>query len=724
MWKRITTKRDFLNEAIDELRKLPSSKEMGNIPSIYKVIKQGDVDSFVKSGMIRQLAGGEENRNDVYGEGVYAHITLESAIKLAQRESNYYGDVVLEMKLLGGYEGFVMYGGSRNIDNLIIKTYGRNMSVEEQLYAITKDHAFAKKWAKYGPSSLGKAQKSLRREGYNIRGMVYEWGQYYAILPFIFSDAIPFATAKVWSSTNVGNIQFRTVYNDKQNKEIAGNFDPIAQLDMINAEYSRASVVRVAIDDNLYCVIKSNKTGGYNIVKIDEDNVVNPRPKYIIPKNIYLSERPTAPDTENGQFMFSYMGINFYGTVCHEVARIPAFWNEIENDWCEFKDLENCVKQMRGDDGTKVAERLNEEITDLTKEDFLKKRTCIVYTCTHANAVDAIFKSGFSRQFAADNDKNYNGGRGFYGNGVYGSVILGKEYESFRRKGNLGMKDAGAIYLSNYPDGSKPDKYKYGPVILKCVLLGGFSNFLIFDEEWAKRVYKGNWKLEDQIKQIVGQKDPSAAKMFCDRILRRTPARYNVDADDSRTTQTLASMFRGSMSEFNEWETFCRKFGIRGAIYHGGNDGFAFVAYNYSEVIPVAASFDHGKTWKDDKFDFDIAKERSFANPDAAHKYGHLYRDMNTSSPVLVNCGGKKFSVTVVQTMNGKFNILNNHTGDKVSPIDFDERPAISTEGEFQFLVGGRMFYGIYNHELAQIPAFWDPNENDWFPFNELKEHI
>ena len=707
MWKRITTKRDFLNEAIDELRKLPSSKEMGNIPSIYKVIKHGDIDSYVKSGMIRQLAGGEDGRNDVYGEGVYAHITLESAIKLAQRESNFYGDVVLEMKLLGGYEGFVMYGGSRNIDNLIIKTYGRNMSVEEQLYAITKDHAFAKKWAKYGPSSLGKAQKSLRREGYNIRGMVYEWGQYYAILPFIFSDAIPFATAKVWSSTNVGNIQFRTVYNDKQNKDIAGNFDPIAQLDMINAEYSRASVVRVAIDDNLYCVIKSNKTGGYNIVKIDEDNVVNPRPKYIIPKNIYLSERPTAPDTENGQFMFSYMGINFYGTVCHEVAKIPAFWNEIENDWCEFKDLEDCVKQMRGGDGTKVAESLNEEITDLTKEDFLNGKKRIVYVCAHTSDVDAIFKNGFSRQFANNNDYMHNGGALTYGDGQYGSVSL----------------DNAANNLSRKTDYGKSDGKKYGSVIIKCVLMGSFYNFLIFDEDLAKYIYKDKWQIMDQIDHIV--KDPTARnelKNFVRPYLGR--ALYNPSQDPmSRTNHVLFSMF-SSQNGFRKWTNFFRQNGIRGGVYHGHGDGYCFVCYNYSDVIPVAYSTDYGKSWKDDKFDFDAAKERSFKDPDAASRFGHKFKGMDSATPVLVNCGGKKFSVTVVQTLNGKYNILNNHTGDKVSPIDFDERPTISTEGEFQFLVGGRMFYGIYNHELAQIPAFWDPNENDWFPFNELKEHI
>ena len=706
MWKRITTKRDFLNEAIDELRKLPSSKEMGNIPSIYKVIKQGDVDSFVKSGMIRQLAGGEEDRNNVYGEGVYAHITLDSAIRLSHRES-YYGDTVLEMKLLGGYEGFVMYGGSRNIDDLIIKTYGRKMSVEEQLYAITKDHAFAKKWAKYGPSSLGKAQKSLRREGYNIRGMVYEWGQYYAILPFIFSDAIPFATAKVWSSTNVGNIQFRTVYNDKQNKEIAGNFDPIAQLDMINAEYSRASVVRVAIDDNLYCVIKSNKTGGYNIVKIDEDNVVNPRPKYIIPKNIYLSERPTAPDTENGQFMFSYMGINFYGTVCHEVAKIPAFWNEIENDWCEFKDLEDCVKQMRGGDGTKVAESLNEEITDLTKEDFLNGKKRIVYVCAHTSDVDAIFKNGFSRQFANNNDYMHNGGALTYGDGQYGSVSL----------------DNAANNLSRKTDYGKSDGKKYGSVIIKCVLMGSFYNFLIFDEDLAKYIYKDKWQIMDQIDHIV--KDPTARnelKNFVRPYLGR--ALYNPSQDPmSRTNHVLFSMF-SNQNGFRKWTNFFRQNGIRGGVYHGHGDGYCFVCYNYSDVIPIAYSTDYGKSWKDDKFDFDAAKERSFKDPDAASRFGHKFKGMDSATPVLVNCGGKKFSVTVVQTLNGKYNILNNHTGDKVSPIDFDERPTISTEGEFQFLVGGRMFYGIYNHELAQIPAFWDPNENDWFPFNELKDHI
>ena len=706
MWKRITTKRDFLNEAIDELRKLPSSKEMGNIPSIYKVIKHGDIDSYVKSGMIRQLAGGEENRNDVYGEGVYAHITLDSAIRLSHRES-YYGDTILEMKLLGGYEGFVMYGGSRNIDNLIIKTYGRNMSVEEQLYAITKDYAFAKKWARYDPRSFGNAQKSLRREGYNIRGMVYEWGAYYAVLPFVFSDAIPFATARVWDNTNTGNIQFKTVYNDKQNKEIAGNFDPIAQLDMINAEYSRASVIRVAIDDNLYCVIKSNKTGGYNIVKIDEDNIINPRPKYIIPKNIYLSERPTAPDTENGQFMFSYMGINFYGTVCHEVARIPAFWNEIENDWCEFKDLENCVKQMRGDDGTKVAESLNEEITDLTKEDFLNGKKRIVYVCAHTSDVDAIFKNGFSRQFANNNDYMHNGGALTYGDGQYGSVSL----------------DNAANNLSRKTDYGKSDGKKYGSVIIKCVLMGSFYNFLIFDEDLAKYIYKDKWQIMDQIDHIV--KDPAARnelKNFVRPYLGR--ALYNPSQDPmSRTNHVLFSMF-SSQNGFRKWTNFFRQNGIRGGVYHGHGDGYCFVCYNYSDVIPVAYSTDYGKSWKDDKFDFDAAKERSFKDPDAASRFGHKFKGMDSATPVLVNCGGKKFSVTVVQTLNGKYNILNNHTGDKVSPIDFDERPTISTEGEFQFLVGGRMFYGIYNHELAQIPAFWDPNENDWFPFNELKEHI
>lgn len=706
MWRRITTKRDFLNEAIDELRKLPSSKEMGNIPSIYKVIKHGEIDSYVKSGMIRQLAGGEENRNDVYGEGVYAHITLDSAIRLSHRES-YYGDTVLELKLLGGYEGFVMYGGSRNIDDLIIKTYGRKMSVEEQLYVITKDYTFAKKWARYDPRSFGNAQKSLRREGYNIRGMVYEWGAYYAVLPFVFSDAIPFATARVWADTNTGNIQFKTVYNDKQNKEIAGNFDPIAQLDMINAEYSRASVVRVAIDDNLYCVIKSNKTGGYNIIKIDEDNVINPRPKYIIPKNIYLSERPTAPDTENGQFMFSYMGINFYGTVCHEVARIPAFWNEIENDWCEFKDLENCVKQMRGGDGTKVAESLNEEITDLTKEDFLNGKKRIVYVCAHTSDVDAIFKNGFSRQFANNNDYMHNGGALTYGDGQYGSVSL----------------DNAANNLSRKTDYGKSDGKKYGSVIIKCVLMGSFYNFLIFDEDLAKYIYKDKWQIMDQIDHIV--KDPAARnelKNFVRPYLGR--ALYNPSQDPmSRTNHVLFSMF-SSQNGFRKWTNFFRQNGIRGGVYHGHGDGYCFVCYNYSDVIPVAYSTDYGKSWKDDKFDFDAAKERSFKDPDAASRFGHKFKGMDSATPVLVNCGGKKFSVTVVQTLNGKYNILNNHTGDKVSPIDFDERPTISTEGEFQFLVGGRMFYGIYNHELAQIPAFWDPNENDWFPFNELKEHI
>ncbi len=708
-WKKITTKKAFLNEAIDELRKLPDKRTMSGYKSIYKVIKQGFVDSFVKNGIIRQMAGGEEGTNIAYGEGVYAHITLGSAIRLAQHDSYSYGDVILEMKLLGGFKNFVFFGGTPEIDRLLVETYGSKLSVQDQLLKITGDSAFAAKYGRMSASSMGFAQQEMRRRGYNIRGMVYPWGwgtSYSVVLPFVFSDVIPYATAKVHGYTNENNIQFRDVYTDENKKQVAQNFDPIAQLDLINAEYSRAAVVRVAVDNNLYCVIKSNKTGGYNIIKIDEDNIENPRPKYIIPKNIYLSDKPTAPETDSGQFMFNYQGLSWYGTVCHEVAKIPAFWNPVENDWCEFKDLEDAVKERRYEQ-MQANESINEEITDLTKEDFLNGKKRIVYVCAHASDVDAIFKNGFSRQFTNNNDYMHNGGALTYGDGQYGTPDL----------------DNAANNLARKTDPSKSDNKKYGGVIIKCVLMGSFYGFLIFDETLAKYIYKDKWQIQDQIDYIV--KDPAARKELKD-YCRQFSGRelYNPKNDSmSRTNHVLFNMFV-NQAGFKKWTNFFRQHGIRGGVYHGHGDGYCFVCYNFSDVIPIAYSTDYGKSWRDDKFDFDLAKERSFRDPDAAQKYGHRFKGMNSATPVLVNCGGKKFSVTVVETFNGKFNILNNHTGKKVSPIDFDEKPAISTEGEFQFTVGGHMFYGIYNHEGAQIPAFWDPQENDWFPFNELKEHI
>lgn len=708
-WKKITTKKAFLNEAIDELRKLPDKKTMSGYKSIYKVIMQSFVDSFVKNGAIRQMAGGEEGSNIAYGEGVYAHISLDSAIRLAHNESECYGDVILEMKLLGGFKGFVFFGGTPEIDRLLVETYGSKLSVYDQLLTITGDASFAARYGNKSAYSMGFAQQDMRRKGYNIRGMVYPWGwgtSYSVVLPFVFSDVIPFATAKIYHSTNAGNIQFRDVYTDENKEHVAKNFDPIAQLDLIDAQYSRAAVVRVAIDSNLYCVIKSNKTGGYNIIKIDEDNVERPRPKYIIPKNVYLSEKPTAPDTENGQFMFNYQGLSWYGTVCHEVAKIPAFWNPIEEDWCEFKDLENVANEIRYGQ-FQANETINEEITDLTKEDFLNGKKRIVYVCAHASDVDAIFKNGFSRQFANNNDYMHNGGALTYGDGQYGSVDL----------------DNAANNLSRKSDYGKSDGKKYGSTIIKCVLMGSFYNFLIFDENLAKYIYKDKWQIMDQIDHIV--KDPSAKneiKSFVRPYLGREL--YNPKNDSmSRTNHVLYNMFN-NQSGFKKWTGFFRQNGIRGAVYHGHGDGYCFVCYNFSDVIPVAYSVDYGKTWKDDKFDFDLAKERSFKDPDAAAKFGHRYRGMDSATPVLINCGGKRFSVTVVETFGGKYNILNNHTGTKVSPIDFDEKPTISTDGDFQFSVRGNMFYGIYNHEGAQIPAFWDPQENDWFPFNELKDHI
>lgn len=723
-------KKNITQESVDELKAIPTGKEFTNLYNLYKVIPSNLLPSYINAFDRKLSAGYNGSGKDCYGQGAYLNFDIKNAITLLGSWN--YGDCIIQVKLLGGFKNFLFFDTRYNsfIADLCAKTYGRPMSVEEQLLEITKDPNIARRYASDDASYFGRySQSKIRREGYNIRGMVYDWGSGHPVaLPFNFGDVITCAAAPHLSShVSVDDVKraLKGVLDDKSRKTQSEWFDTVPQMEMLNANKENMPYKRCKLDGCIYVPYEKKGGGKFNLVRIDEKDPVNPKPEFIIPFNVKLDEMPSLPDDE-GVFYFSVSGISFGGIVRYsEDTPIPAYWCEEDQQWYSFKDFDYGFNLAAAN--KRVAESVKEEkrkiikeafSPDMTAAEFFSKNGCIVYTCTHADSVSGIFKNGFSRQYAAENDRNYNGGRGFYGNGVYGSVSLGKPYSEISSKGNLGMNDAGAIYLSSYPDGSKSDGFKYGPVILKCILLGGWNNFLIFDERLARIVYKDNWTIDKQIGQIVGSKDSAAAQTLFNAVRHNT--RYNVDSSDSRTTQALAGLFRGSQAEFDRWEAFFRKFGIRGAIYHGGNDGYAFVCYNYSEVVPVAASYDHGKTFTNKDFDYETTKSRLSFDGDMQAKVGHIYKKVSKFSKK-VECNGKIFGLTLVETRNGKFNFVFTD-GKKLSKFDFDSEPTVSQDGVVEFEYGGYTMQGVVSLEGADVPAFWfAPNEN-WYSFDDLQD--
>lgn len=723
-----------INEALEELKHIPTGKDFSDLDTLYKTIPSNQLDSYIHAFDRKLSAGYNGQGKDCYGKGVYLTFNLESAISLAGRWN--YGDCIIMVKLLGGFKNYVFFNADRNslIRDLLIKTYGKPLDVYGQLLAITGDEQIARQYATSSADYFGNhCLSEIRRRGYNIRGTVYWWGHMPVALPFNFGDVITCAAATgVDNNMSVNDVKskMRGVLDDKSRQTQSEWMDVVPQLEMLDAKDVNAHYKRCAADGG--CYVKYERRGGgyYNLVKLDDSHPADPRPTFVIPSNVRLTETPSYPD-KNGNFSFKADGIEWAATVYHTTAKCPAFWSRTLENWFLFSDyksvldVEKRVNSSENDEPqTEVAENkqyLREAFSsDMTAADFFAKNTCVVYSCTHKEFVKGIFDNGFSRQYANDNDKNHNGGQLFYGDGVYGSVTLGNGTFNDIRGDNSKMQNAGAIYLSTYPDWGKSDNLKYGGVILKCLLLGGWRNFLIFDERLAKAVYKDNWTIEGQIQQIIGKKNPEAA-LYLEKGLRAYGNfHYNVNSSDSRTTQNIRGIFQ---SDFKKWTEFFRKYGIRGCVYHGGNDGYAFVCYNYSEVVPVAASYDHGSTWTNKDFDFGRTKERLEFDNDPVSKWGHMFSKMSKFSKK-ITCNDKSFGVTQVVTKDGKYNLFINNLGKKVSKFDFDAEPSISLNGSIRFKYRGYDLQGTICHEIAGIPAFWFTPTETWYSFDDLDNVI
>lgn len=702
-----------LKENIEEIKKIPTGREFTDLLNLYKVIPTKLLDSYVKA-FDRKLSDGYNGRgNDVYGQGAYLSLTLEGASHLL----GHYGDCVIQVKLLGGLRNFLFFDADRDpvIRSLQIQTYGKPLDIYGQLLEITGNESVARKYTAWDASSFGRRnQAAMRREGYNIRGMVYYWNGNPTVLPFNFGDVITCAAAphlyRGISSEEIKQ-RLRGVLDANSRKTQSEWFDTIPQMEMLDAARENQPYKRCAADGNIYVPYERRGGGHFNLVKIDEDDVVNPKPQFVIPKNVRLDEMPSLPNDE-GIFYFSSNGIDWQGIVNYPGADIPAYYCEEDDSWYSFDDFEyglNLAKASKRVAETVANRRkmLSEAFSpDMTAAEFFSKNSCTVYVCAHANSIKGLFQNGFSRQFANSNDYMHNGGSLTYGDGVYGTPSL----------------ENAANRLSRKTDPSKSDGMKYGGVIVKCILVGGWNKFLIFDERLAKIVYKDKWQILDQVDAIIS--DPAARnelKNFCRQYMGR--ALYNPEQDPmQRTNHVLYNMFNNP-SGFKKWTEFFRQHGIRGGIYHGHGDGYAFVCYNYSEVIPVAASYDHGNTFTNKDFDYETMRQRMMFDNDVMQKIGHLYKNVSKFSKK-VTCNGKTFGLTNVETKNGKFNMVFNDTGRKISRYDFDSAPVVSSDGVIEFEYGGYAIQGVVSYEGADIPAFYFEPEDSWYSFDDLKEVI
>lgn len=723
-----------INEELSELKNIPFGQEFSNMLSIYKAVNSNEAYGY-KHGYDRKKTKGWNNQGaDSYGEVGYTHLKLSTAISMCH---GYGFDSIVQFKLLGGLKDYVFLDmDDPEIERLQTQTYGRRLNLEGQLLEITGNQEIARKYGGYtDPTTFGRTiHDRIWEEGYYIRGMVCDYWHdhgYIVVYPFKFSDMVTCAVATgIHSSMSVDDVRkrFTGVLGQSERDEQSKFVDIVPHLKVVGAfDPNGGQYIRVG--DKIYAPYDSRK--GPNILVIDDENIVKPKDYKLFPNKVRLDEMPTNISTK-GRFYFIMKGISWEGNVMgidddgNQLTQdnSPIFKVKGGEQWFEWQYVEwmyenpqwvkeNLMSRFVAESKEIVTEAFKQ---GMSYDEFVNNNKAYGYVCIHQSSLKGILEHGFSREYAAENDSNYNGGRGFYGNGVYGCVIVGTNADPGKFS-NADMKNAGASRLSYYRDYSKPDGLKYGGVILKCSILGGWNRFLIFDKDLASKIYKGDYSIERQVNEIVGSKNPNAAKELIQAMRCYEAFRYEVTDSDTRTTPPLAKIFRGSLSDFQKWETFFRKYGIRGAIYHGGNDGYGFVCYDYSEVVPIAYSLDHGATFITDGVDWQKTHDRLTYAGDPSNKLGYMYATVG-SFPKKVCVDDTVFGCVSVQKNNGKWNCVRMDTLEELFPIDFDEEPTFSIRGIINFAYKGYKFEGMLYNRSVDGATFFYPNRSEGSEFN------
>ena len=159
---------------------------------------------------------------------------------------------------------------------------------------------------------------------------------------------------------------------------------------------------------------------------------------------------------------------------------------------------------------------------------------------------------------------------------------------------NIGfMAGGGAAYgvgvYSTYWYSSSMKNYNlgYGPYVVKAEV--DISGFLIFDYNMSKTMYGRNYKLIDQIKNIIGPDkiiDPSVNE-------ERQWSQIRYWSQELEKTSWTSDVAMKMSRNYNLDRT-----GLNGIIYTGRHDGRCCVTYKSTLVIPIAHAIIHGGNYK------------------------------------------------------------------------------------------------------------------------------
>ena len=315
---------------------------------------------------------------------------------------------------------------------------------------------------------------------------------------------------------------------------------------------------------------------------------------------------------------------------------------------------------------------------DLTKDD-IKSGVPLYHRPKDSKTGDAlaIIKSlmtnGFSREYTGDNGGN------MYGPGVYNVYTLRSSNESARG---------------------------YGRFIVKSYLLGGYQDFLIFNEDMAKKVYGADWEIDKQIERLFPQKlVEEVFRRFrvngASPSINRHTGTYQIGSlymnNDATVKHIKTSNIAVSITDF--LGSKINQTRVRGIVYSGNHDGECAFVRNFSDVVPFYYSKDNGKTWIEGITEKLIWRAGHNTDVDA------ILRNSVDDK------GKKNFSDTADRSINGFVIVYKNNKANYfevaknrlISNIWFDYAGNFDEDGIAQVLYNGNKLYLQKNEEEEDI---------------------
>lgn len=172
--------------------------------------------------------------------------------------------------------------------------------------------------------------------------------------------------------------------------------------------------------------------------------------------------------------------------------------------------------------------------------------------------IKSLFSKGFSRDYTGDNGGN------MYGPGVYNVYNLRSSNEKARG---------------------------YGIFIVQSYVIDGYKDFLIFNEDIAKKYYGKNYRIEDQVVKLMPPKIANRALA----VLRRHSYHDRMNNHATQNTTLTAFLAKEIVDALGP---SIANSDVRGIIYSGGHDGCCAFVRNFNAVIPWAYSQDNGRSWE------------------------------------------------------------------------------------------------------------------------------